>query len=76
MDMENGEGRDGKFKNKYYCGHHHHQAASGMWFLGFVGAAVYYLQNATTFPTGLLGLLKAIVWPAMLVYKLLAFLGM
>jgi hypothetical protein len=42
--------------------------------LGFVGAAVYYISHATTFWIGVLGLLKAIVWPAMLVYKLLEFL--
>jgi hypothetical protein len=41
--------------------------------LGFVGAAVYYIQHATTFWVGVVGLLKAIVWPAFLVYKLLGF---
>ncbi len=44
--------------------------------LGFIGAAIYYLQHATTFPEGVLGILKAIVWPAMLVYKALGFLKM
>lgn len=39
--------------------------------LGFIGAAIYYVSNATSFWGGVLGLLKAIVWPAMLVYKLL-----
>jgi hypothetical protein len=39
--------------------------------LGFVGAAIYYISNAPTFWTGVLGFLKAIVWPAILVYKLL-----
>lgn len=43
--------------------------------LGFIGAAVYFIQHATTFGIGLVGLLKAIVWPAILVYKLLSFLG-
>jgi len=50
--------------------------SSFVWFLGFVGAAVYYLQHATSFWMGVLGFLKAIVWPAMLVYKLLEFLKM
>jgi hypothetical protein len=44
--------------------------------LGFIGALVYYLQHAATFSTGLLGFLKAMVWPAMLVYKLLEYLKM
>jgi hypothetical protein len=43
--------------------------------LGFIGALIYFIQHATTFGIGLLGLLKAIVWPAILVYKFLAFLG-
>lgn len=39
--------------------------------LGFIGAAIYYIQTATTFWGGVLGFFKAIVWPAFLVYKLL-----
>jgi len=50
---------------------HHHAGGCGLYFLGFVGAAVYYLQQSTTFLTGVLAILKAIVWPAFLVYKLL-----
>ncbi len=44
--------------------------------LGFIGALVYYIQHAATFWAGVLGLLKALIWPAMLVYNLLAFLKM
>lgn len=43
--------------------------------LGFIGAAIYFIQHATSFWVGILGLLKAIVWPAVLVYKLLGFLS-
>jgi hypothetical protein len=47
-------------------------AESGIiYFLGVIGAAVYYIQHATGFWMGVLGILKALVWPAMLVYKLL-----
>ena len=53
-----------------------HGAASGAYGLAFIGAAVYYIQHASTFWEGVLGLLKALVWPAMLVYKLLEFLKM
>lgn len=42
--------------------------------LGFIGALIYFIQQAHTLGQGLLGLLKAIVWPAMVVYKLLGFL--
>ncbi|MGA2623066.1 MAG: hypothetical protein ABSF91_04370 [Bacteroidota bacterium] len=44
--------------------------------LAFIGAAVYYIQHSSTFWEGVLGFLKALVWPAMLMYKLLEFLKM
>ena len=45
------------------------------YFLGFIGTAVYYLQSTTGFWNGFLGLLKALVWPAFLVYEVLKFLA-
>jgi len=45
------------------------------YFLGFLGSAVYYISNATGFWIGVLGFLKAIVWPAFLVFELLKFLA-
>ena len=42
--------------------------------LGFIGAAIYYISTATSFWDGVLGFLKALVWPAFLVYELLKFL--
>ena len=44
--------------------------------LGFIGAVVYYIQHANTFWGGVLGILKALVWPVFLIYKLLEFLKM
>ena len=44
--------------------------------LGLIGALVYYIGSAATFGAGLLGVLKAIVWPAMLVFELLKYLNM
>ncbi len=44
--------------------------------LGFIGAAVFYIQHATTFGAGVIGFFKALVWPAFLIYGLLGFLGM
>jgi hypothetical protein len=61
---------------------HHHRhgsgsgAVGGAYFLAFVGAAVYYIMQATSFWTGVLGFLKAIVWPAMLIFRLFEFLKM
>lgn len=37
--------------------------------LGLIGALVYFIQHATSFWIGILGILKAIVWPAFLVYR-------
>ena len=39
--------------------------------LGLIGAAIYYIQIADSFWVGVLGFLKAVIWPVMLVYKLL-----
>lgn len=49
--------------------------SSFMYFLGFIGALVYYIQHAATFWDALLGILKALFWPAFLVYQLLEYLG-
>ncbi len=48
----------------------------GVYGLAFIGAAIYFIQHATTFWMGVLGLLKAIVWPAMVMYKVLELLHM
>ena len=36
--------------------------------LGFIGAVIYCISQAISFWVGVVGLLKAIVWPAFLVY--------
>jgi len=50
-----------------YCG----KCGGGIYFLGFIGAAVYYIQQSATFWQGVVGVLKALVWPVFLVHKLL-----
>lgn len=44
--------------------------------LGLIGAWVYYIGQATTFWMGVLGFLKGIVWPALLVFELMKYLNM
>ena len=44
--------------------------------LGFVGSLIYYLQHVTTFWMGILGIIKAILWPAFVIYKVLEVLKM
>ena len=61
--------------------HHHHAkgrggAGNALYGLGIFGAAVYYVQASTGFWGGVLGLLKALVWPAMLVYRVFDMLKM
>jgi hypothetical protein len=52
-------------KNQMQCG-----ASSGaVYGLGIIGAACYFIPQATGFWMGVLGFLKAIVWPALVVYE-------
>lgn len=53
---------------------HQHASSGAGYFLGFIGAAVYFISQATGFWMGFLGFLKAIIWPAILVYEALKFL--
>jgi hypothetical protein len=53
-----------------------HGSGGALYGLGFLGALWYYLTTATILLGGLLGVIKAILWPAFLVYGLLKFLGM
>ncbi len=49
---------------------------SAIYGLAFLGGAVYYIQNAQSFWQGLLGVLKALLWPGVLMYKILEALKM
>jgi len=48
----------------------------GIYGLAFLGVAVYYIHHAASFWGGVLGVLQAMVWPAMLMYKVFSLLGM
>ena len=48
-----------------------HAPHSALYGLGLIGAAIYYISYATGFWSGVLGFLKALVWPAFLVYEAL-----
>ena len=47
------------------------QCSNAVYGLGIIGAAVYYISMAEGFWMGVLGFLKALVWPAFLVYQML-----
>ncbi|MBM3700061.1 MAG: hypothetical protein FJW68_03955 [Actinobacteria bacterium] len=44
------------------------------YFAAFVGAVVYFIQQANSFWAGVLGFLKAIAWPGFLIYELFKYL--
>ncbi len=50
--------------------------SSAVYGLGFVGAAVYYIQHANNVGDVILGVLKAVVWPALLIHRALGSLNM
>jgi len=55
----------------------HNNASSGaVYGLGFIGAAIYFISTASGFWMGVLGFLKAIVWPAFMVYEAFKYMGM
>lgn len=62
--------------NDKRCGGNSSGFFGGAYGLFFIGAAVYFIQQADTFGVGLLGFLKAIVWPALLIYKVFSLLHM
>lgn len=64
--------RESQRKKAIYRG----KTSDAVYGFGLIGAWVYYISHATTFWTGVLGLLKGVAWPAMLVYELLKYLGM
>ncbi len=49
-------------------------SSGAAYILAMIGAAVYYLQQASGLGEGVVALLKALVWPAFLVYNVLHFL--
>lgn len=72
MPLDNDEGTERKGGNKMKD----RGVANGVYGLGFIGALVYYIQHAATLGAGLIGFLKALVWPAFLIYKIMEFLNM
>ncbi len=61
-------------KKDFSCGTGGGCAGAG-YGLGVIGAAIYYVSTATGFWMGVLGVLKALVWPAFAVYELFVHLG-
>ena len=51
-----------------------HAGSGALYGIGVIGALIYFLQHATTFVSVLVGIIKALFWPALVVYKVLEML--
>ena len=60
-----------KIEHSQGCG-----GSGAIYGLGFLGALFYYLSTATSLWAGILGVVKALLWPAFLVYGLMKYLGL
>ncbi len=68
-------------ENKPEMQHHYHHgkgmhngAFGGVYFLTIIGAAIYFIQHAAGFWGGVAGFLEALVWPVVVIYKVLELL--
>lgn len=68
-------------KSQMECCNHKHYSYNGcgngnaIYGLGVVGVLFYFLQGTTTFVAVMMGIGKAVFWPAILMFKLLTYLG-
>lgn len=51
-----------------------HAGSGALYGTGVIGALIYFLQHATSFGAGIIGIIKAFFWPAVIVYKALELL--
>lgn len=55
---------------------HNNSGLGGLWFIGFIGTLIYFIQyHSGTFGLVLLAIIKAIFWPGFLIYYLFKFMG-
>jgi hypothetical protein len=62
-------------KSRQSCPGRRGGAGGAVYGLGLIGALVYYIQHGHGFWGVVLGILKALVWPAFLVYDALKHLA-
>lgn len=54
-----------------------HGSGGGAFYgIGMIGVFVYFMQHAQNFSEVLVGIVKSLVWPALLSYRLFEFLKM
>lgn len=57
--------------------HYHHKCHTSngcIYGLGVIGSAIFFIGQAGTFWQGVLGFLKALVWPALMAYEVFKYL--
>lgn len=50
--------------------------SSAIYAIGIIGALVYYLESASSILEGIIGIVKSIFWPGLIVYKILELLNL
>jgi len=68
--------KKGKIKKGSKCKIESGHYGGSIYGLGFLGSAVYYLVYAPNIWSGVLGVIKSLIWPTFLVYEFMKFLGM
>ncbi len=58
--------------NKVNCG----GFFGGIYGMAVIGALIYFIQHADTFWAGIIGAIKAIFWPAVIIYYVLGLLNL
>lgn len=53
-----------------------HSCSDAIYGFGMIGALVYFLQHASNFMEVLIAIIKAVAWPAVLIYKVLTILAL
>lgn len=51
-------------------------SSNAIYGLGVIGSAIYYIVHATSLSMGIIGIIKAIFWPAVIIYKVMEMLMM
>lgn len=80
MNKDNCENKPAECCNKNMFKHHHNHGGNGgsnaIYGLGVIGALFYFLKGATSFGAVMMGIGKALFWPAVLMFRILTDLKM
>lgn len=74
--MENHCCQDISARKKHHHGNCHCSQNSALYGLGVIGALFYFLQNAATFTAVVVGIFKAVFWPAFVLFRVLTELNL